>query len=218
MNHPSRALSAAATVAAAAASALAYPFLPQRVATHFDADGQPDHYDSRFGAAVKVPAVMAGLLVLNDRLGGWPGRRDREDEASGADAREQMIGLSELVLLANHVAVLGKGLGALVDMGRVSRAVLGTFLVALGNLMPRLPRNGLVGIRTPWTMADPRVWERTHRLGGYLCMAAGLLTVASLPSRSKWAARLPLVALLSALGLSAAYSYVVFARHSHSDR
>ena len=78
--------------------------------------------------------------------------------------------------------------------------------------MPRLPRNGLVGIRTPWTMADPAVWERTHRVGGYLVAAAGLASLASLPATNRRAARLPMIATLSAVGLSVAYSFVVYAQ------
>ncbi len=91
-------------------------------------------------------------------------------------------------------------------------------MIALGNVMPKLPRNGLVGIRTPWTLADPSVWERTHRVGGYLITAAGLVSLASLPAAGKRAARLPVAALLSAVGLSVAYSYVAHARRARYGR
>ncbi|MGI8825328.1 MAG: DUF1648 domain-containing protein, partial [Chloroflexota bacterium] len=83
MTFPSRATSLATTATAAVASALAYPFLPNRVATHFNADGQPDRYGSRATAALTLPAVMVGMKILNDRLGAWPGSRDREDIDSG---------------------------------------------------------------------------------------------------------------------------------------
>lgn len=99
-------------------------------------------------------------------------------------------------------------------MKRVNRGIYAVLMIGLGNVLPRLPRNGLVGIRTPWTLADPMVWERTHRLGGYLLTAAGLVSVASLPSTGKRASRLPLVATLGAIGLSSAYSFVVYVRHT----
>lgn len=72
-----------------------------------------------------------------------------------------------------------------------------------------------MGIRTPWTLADPAVWERTHRLGGYLCAAAGLVSLASLPLTGPRAARIPTLAILGAAGLSAAYSGVAYARRPH---
>jgi uncharacterized membrane protein len=218
MTFPSRATSRAATVSAAVASVLAYPFLPARVATHFDADGKPDRYGSRASAAVTLPAVMLGMSVLNDRLGAWPGGHDREDVASGIRARDEAIALVDLALLPAHLAVLANGLGVPVDMSRVSRGVYGVLMIALGNVMPRLPRNGLVGIRTPWTLADPAVWERTHRVGGYLLTAAGLVSLASLPSAGRRAARLPVAAILGAVGLSAAYSLVAYTRRSRLNR
>jgi len=74
---PARATSLAATATAAVASALTYRFLPGRVATHFDAVGRPDRYASRVRAAISLPAVMAGMTLLNGGLGGGPGGRDR---------------------------------------------------------------------------------------------------------------------------------------------
>ena len=36
-------------------------------------------------------------------------------------------------------------------------------------------RNFYVGVRTPWTLASPLVWERTHRLAAWLFAGCGLL-------------------------------------------
>ncbi len=212
MTFPSRTVSLAATASAALASGLMYPFLPERVATRFDDDGKPDRSSSRASAALTLPAVMGGLALVNDRLGAWPGGRDRDDGDAGVQARDQAIGLIELALLPTHVALLATGAGVPVDMRRLNRAVFGTLMVALGNVMPKLPRNGLVGIRTPWTLADPTVWERTHRVGGYLVTAAGLAGLASVPFSDKRAARLPMAALLGAVGLSVVYSFVAYVR------
>ena len=218
MTFPSRTTSRIATATAAGASALAYPFLPERVATHFDAEGRPDGYSSRTFAAVLFPAMMLGIQLLNDRLGAWPGGRDRDERASGAQARNEAIALVELTLLPAHLAILGNAAGLRLDMRAVNTGLYGVLMVALGNVLPKLPRNGLVGIRTPWTLADPAVWERTHRLGGYLLMAAGLASLASLPVSGRRAARIPVAATLGAVGISAAYSFVAYTRRTRSGR
>lgn len=214
MTFPARAASSAATATAAIASALAYPFLPTRVATHFDMDGRPDGYNSRAAAAVTLPATMLGIEIFNDRLGRWPGERDRENVGSGALARDEAVGLTELALLSAHLAVLANGVGVPFDVRRLNRRVFGTLLIALGNVLPKLPRNGLIGIRTPWTLADPIVWERTHRTAGYLLMAAGVVTLASASVSGKRAVRLPAAAVLAAVGLSTTYSLFVYARQN----
>ena len=35
----------------------------------------------------------------------------------------------------------------------------------------------MIGIRTPWTLADERVWDRTHRLARWPAMLSGLAIV-----------------------------------------
>jgi uncharacterized membrane protein len=50
---------------------------------------------------------------------------------------------------------------------------LGVFLVVVGNILGKLTWSYFVGIRTPWTMDDPRVWERTHRVAGPVFVVGG---------------------------------------------
>ncbi len=51
-------------------------------------------------------------------------------------------------------------------------------MIALaGGQLGKLRSNFMIGIRTPWTLADDRVWERTHRLARWPVMLAGLAIV-----------------------------------------
>mgnify|MGYP000052596555 CR=1 FL=1 len=49
----------------------------------------------------------------------------------------------------------------------------------VGGLMGKIRPNWFVGIRTPWTLTSKVAWVRTHRLGGWLFVAQGLLFVLS---------------------------------------
>lgn len=48
-------------------------------------------------------------------------------------------------------------------------------MVYLGNMMPKFRMNWFCGIKNPWTMSSETVWTRTHRLGGRLFFAAGVI-------------------------------------------
>ncbi len=51
------------------------------------------------------------------------------------------------------------------------------FLLFLGNYMPRIPMNYHVGIRFPWTVHNEEVWKKTHKMGGYIFVVSGLMTL-----------------------------------------
>jgi uncharacterized membrane protein len=64
-------------------------------------------------------------------------------------------------------------------MERVLPIGIGILLVLIGNLLPRARPNWFVGIRTPWTLSSDRVWEKTHRIGGRVFVAGGILILLS---------------------------------------
>ncbi|MBC8082102.1 MAG: SdpI family protein, partial [Hymenobacter sp.] len=60
--------------------------------------------------------------------------------------------------------------------GRGLAGLLGLFFALLGNYLTTVQPNYFVGFKTPWALEFPRIWTRTHRLGGWLFFATGLLT------------------------------------------
>jgi uncharacterized membrane protein len=51
--------------------------------------------------------------------------------------------------------------------------VFGLTLIVIGNLLPRLRPNVVIGIRTSRTLTDRSVWARTNRTAGYAAVFAG---------------------------------------------
>ncbi len=43
--------------------------------------------------------------------------------------------------------------------------------------MEKAKRNWFIGIRTPWTLNSDAVWDKTHRIGGRLFKAAGIVAL-----------------------------------------
>jgi uncharacterized membrane protein len=52
--------------------------------------------------------------------------------------------------------------------------VFGASLALIGNYLGKIPKNYVVGIRTPWTLSSDYVWERTHRFAAPLFVVGGL--------------------------------------------
>jgi len=91
---------------------------------------------------------------------------------------------------------------------------IGLFFLLLGNQLSKSRPMYLVGIRTPWTLADPDIWVATHRLGGKLMMIAGLVwLVAAVCGWTGAFALVPLVVVLMAASLVPVfYSYILWRR------
>ena len=77
----------------------------------------------------------------------------------------------------------------------------------IGNLLPRSRPDGFVGILTPWTLSSDRVWEKTHRFGGRLFVAAGLIIALSSLVWVQWAHVVLVTVVLITTAAVLFYSY-----------
>jgi uncharacterized membrane protein len=44
-------------------------------------------------------------------------------------------------------------------------------------MMGKSKRNFFIGIRTPWTLSSDNVWNKTHQLGKWIFIGAGIATI-----------------------------------------
>ncbi|MEI9989600.1 MAG: SdpI family protein [Rhizomicrobium sp.] len=56
-------------------------------------------------------------------------------------------------------------------------AASGIALIVIGNVSGKLRPNHFAGIRTPWTLADDEVWDKTHRFGGWIFVICGFVVL-----------------------------------------
>ena len=191
----------------AAASVIAYPRLPERVPIHWDLHGQTNRWQSRGHAVLFLPIAAVVLWGVLRALPSIDPRRANYSKFQ--PTYEFMVGATLTVIALIHLAVLASGIGMPIAIHRVIPIALGIILVAIGNQLPRARSNWWFGIRNPWTLSNDRVWERTHRVGGYLMMAAGVVMIVG---SLLWVRAGPLViACVAAWAIgSMIYSYVAW--------
>lgn len=158
---------------AAIASLLSFAQLPDRIPTHWGSNGEANGWSSRGWGVSVIPLVLV-LLALLMR---WLPRIDprRANYAKFAGTFEAIFITIMLFVLVVHFAILAVGLGYPVRIERWVPVGIGLLLIVLGNVLPRARPNWFVGIRTPWTLSSDRVWEKTHRLAGYVFVIAGII-------------------------------------------
>ena len=155
------------------ASIIAYPDLPPDIPPQA----------GRHGAFIGAPLV-AFLLPLTG-LAIWWILGSLTRPASNAAAHSENAGAATaLFLSAFHVITLVGFIGGQLWLGRILGVMVGGFLIATGNELPRARPHlawGIWGIRTRHALTSDGVWRRVHRLGGYIRVVMGVaVTVAAL--------------------------------------
>jgi len=186
-------------LAAVAISAGFCAALPDRVPVHWNLSGQVDRYGSKWEMLLLGPLMCVGWVTVMAALCLTRPIRRRLAGLRPAIGRIVLAVLS--MMLALHVVLLLMAAGVRVDLLRVLALLLGGLMVVLGGGLKAIRRNVLVGIRTPWTLKSDMVWERTHRLGARLFVAAGAVCLVAGLLAPAW---LCLVVLLSTLPVVAA--------------
>lgn len=143
--------------------------LPESIATHFGANGEPDGWSSRAFAVFGLPAFIAGVNVLCA-------------VGTSADPKKQNIQpkIFKLILwICPMVSILCCGgvyayaLGLPVSMEKLCMIFVSVVFIIIGNYLPKCRQSYTIGIKLPWTLASEDNWNRTHRMAGGLWMAGG---------------------------------------------
>jgi uncharacterized membrane protein len=60
------------------------------------------------------------------------------------------------------------------DLVRLVFLAVAALLVVVGNYLGKVRHNAAFGLKTPWTLRNERVWDKTHRVVARLMVAGGL--------------------------------------------
>lgn len=210
---PTRTLlvSALLVLIAVAVGVWLYPRLPPEVPTHWDFNGNANGWSPRL-----LAAALPALLVLVVGVLAWVlpliSPRRFEIEPFARTFGTVMLLLQGFLLVIGLCALL-TGAGYPVPIGLIGKFAGGVLLMIVGNYMGKLRKNFFIGIRTPWTLASDAVWERTHRMGGWVFVLAGVaLVVASFAANPRDVAWWILAIVAAAVVVPCGYSYVVYRR------
>ena len=199
-------------VASTLAGLLLWNQLPEPMASHWGTNDQVNGYISKFWGVFLMPVITIAMLLLFlvipaiDPL-----------KANIAKFRDYF---NTFIALIVAFMVYIYGLTLVWNLGytnfRMSIAMLpamGLLFIFIGIMVGKAKRNYFIGIRTPWTLSSDKVWDETHRVGGKLFIASGLLALlgAFFPDYAFWFIMGPVMG--TAL-FTVVYSYVLFQRES----
>lgn len=193
--------------AAVLMSVLAYPRMPERMASHWGPGGEVDGWMGRTAGLIFAPAMMVGLtglflvILLIDPL------RKNIDKFFSYYAG--FIIIFNLFLLAVHGWMILWNMDIQIPANVFMPIAMACLFFYLGIILTHTKPNWFIGFRTPWTLSNEIVWQKTHKLGGTLFKIAAIIILigAIIP---KYAIIFILVPLLLVSGVTLVYSFVIW--------
>src|SRR3989344_5363636 len=188
-----------------------FPVLPEKMATHWNLEGNADGFMPKTMGLFLIPAIMLlfwGVFQLIPQIDPL-----KQNIAKFRPHYDAFITVFLLFLLYIQSAMLAANQGISFNMMQAIAPGIGILLFFLGTLFPHLEKNWFIGIRTPWTLSNETVWKKTHLLGAKLFKASGIISFFGVffPEHAFFLILAPVIA--SAL-ITVVYSYLEFRKHA----
>lgn len=150
--------------------------LPAQIPVHWSLDGSVQ-YGSQFNLW-----VMGSMGVLFAIL--FPVLRKIDPKRKNYDKFGKYYDEFQIFMMLFFIALIGITISESINPGKLNVELIVVLLVGIlftiiGNMMPKFKNNFFVGIKTPWTLMNTEVWNKTHRLGGILWFFGGIIIIAS---------------------------------------
>lgn len=149
-----------------------YSKLPDRIVTHFNVYGQPDQYSSKNFAVFGIPLVMTGIQLILCIITNLFHQTDKRDFINRA-----IRFISPATLCFTQLYILLYSLGQIKNPTSLVCTFMAVLFMIAGNYMPKIRRNMFLGIRTPHTLRNQEVWDKTHRFTGVIFFICGIVMI-----------------------------------------
>ena len=180
--------------------------LPDKIPTHWNSVGEVDGWSSKAFAVFGLPGFLFAVhwvCLL----------------ASSADPKKQniegkvlniVIWTCPVISVLGAVLMYGTALGMEFRVEKIIPSLVGVVFIVIGNYLPKCKQSYTMGIKLPWTLNDEENWNRTHRLGGKLWVACGVVIILSMFLPNKFMAAIFLSVVAVAVLVPTVYSYLIF--------
>ena len=181
-----------------------YPYMPEKMASHWDANGRVNGYMPELWGLFLLPGISAVLFLafmLIPKID--PLKANIEKFRVHFDV---FVLLLFVFLFYIHMLTLLWNLGYRFNIIQHLAPALGMIIYYAGVMVGNAKQNWFIGVRTPWTLSSEVVWDKTNKLAGKLFRGAGVLAAMGLVF-PKYAIFLILVPVILAAVYPIIYSY-----------
>jgi len=150
-----------------------YSQMPDKIASHWNAQDQVDGYMPKFWGMFLMPVISIGLLLLFMLIPKIdPLKKNIEKFRKYYN---WFVLLIIMFLFYIYLLTVLWNIGFRFAMSQMMLPSLGILFYYIGILLENAKRNWFIGIRTPWTLSSDKVWDKTHKIGSKLFKIIGVI-------------------------------------------
>lgn len=153
------------------AGVILYSRLPDTIATHWGANGEPDGWSSKTFAVFAIPGIIAGINLF----GQFAMRTDPKRQNMNPALFNIGIWTAPVISVLASAFIFATALGYESRIELILPLLMSLLFIVIGNYLPKTKQSYTMGIKLPWTLASEENWNRTHRLAGPLWVVCGIL-------------------------------------------
>ena len=152
------------------AGTLLWDQLPEKMAIHWDANGEANGWTSRPVAVFGLPLFLLAIHFIC----AWGTDLDKRNRNQNEKIKQITLWIAPAVSLLGNSSTYAAAMGQEMDIVRYATLFMGLVFLMIGNYMPKCKQNYTIGIKLKWTLESEENWYATHRLAGKIWMAGGL--------------------------------------------
>ena len=185
-----------------------YIIFPSTIITHWGATGQPNGYMSKFPGVFLFPLIILGMLLLFIFLPKLdPLRKNYKNFITYYDS---FILIFILFMSYIYIISILWNLGIQIPIYLALIPAIGFLFIYIGLILKHVKQNWFIGIRTPWSLSNEKVWNKTHKLGSKLFVISGIITLAGILFPPTFMILFILVPILASSIWLIVYSYLIY--------
>lgn len=186
-----------------------YSSLPNDLVTHWGINGDADDYSSKFNAMMTFIGIMIIQYILMVTI---PKIDPKNNYKTFMRPYMAIFNTMFAVLFIINLITILTGLGYDLPIPYLGSFVLGAIFMVFGNFIQKVKPNFFLGIRTPWTLSNERVWKDTHRVSSKLFVLAGVIIMLTAFFPSTYKESIIFTAAIGCIILSIVSSYFIYQR------
>lgn len=161
---------------------IALQFLPEQIPAHYGLNNEVTRWGSKYETLI-VPIVTAMFGYFF--LGIAKVAAKHEKYGNNNENVCMVAGIVTLIIfnvMAGYALYAGfhkiENLSSnKIDVNQLLFGILGIAMIIIGNIMPKLRRNTVTGLKTKWSMKNETTWKKSQRFGGISYIIGGVVIV-----------------------------------------